>query len=83
MGNVTGDRTVEIDAPIERCFDIAADIEGAPEWQRAPRARAGLERAADRRARPLGTEAAAKGKTRKARRRVPFAEAPAVRWASA
>src|SRR3954466_13988511 len=26
-------RTVEVDAPIERCYQLAADIEGAPEWQ--------------------------------------------------
>ncbi|MDX6733517.1 MAG: hypothetical protein QOC54_3465, partial [Baekduia sp.] len=28
MGNITGERSVEIDAPVQRCFDIAADIEG-------------------------------------------------------
>jgi uncharacterized membrane protein len=28
-----GERSVEIDAPIQRVFDIAADIENAPEWQ--------------------------------------------------
>lgn len=33
MGIISGDRTVEIDAPIQRVFDIAADIEGAIEWQ--------------------------------------------------
>lgn len=33
MGIIAGDRTVEIDAPIQRVFDIAADIEGAIEWQ--------------------------------------------------
>ena len=33
MGLIEGERTVEIDAPVERCFEIAADIEGAPEWQ--------------------------------------------------
>lgn len=26
-------RTVEVDAPIERCYELAADIEGAQEWQ--------------------------------------------------
>ena len=33
MGNIIGERTVEIDAPVQRCFDIAADIENAPDWQ--------------------------------------------------
>jgi hypothetical protein len=30
MGTIKGDRTVEIDAPIERCYEIAADIENSP-----------------------------------------------------
>ena len=33
MGIIKGERSVEVDAPIERCFAIAADIEHAPEWQ--------------------------------------------------
>jgi uncharacterized membrane protein len=33
MGKIMGERSVEIDAPIQRVFDIAADIENAPEWQ--------------------------------------------------
>ena len=33
MGTIKGDRSVEIDAPIERCYEIAADVENAPEWQ--------------------------------------------------
>jgi uncharacterized membrane protein len=33
MGKIMGERSVEIEAPIQRVFDIAADIENAPEWQ--------------------------------------------------
>src|SRR5690606_9425093 len=33
MALITGERSVEIDAPIEQVFAIAADIERAPEWQ--------------------------------------------------
>jgi uncharacterized membrane protein len=33
MGILEASWTVEIEAPRERCFEIAADIEGAPEWQ--------------------------------------------------
>ena len=33
MGLIEGEREVEIDAPVEACFEIAADIEGAPDWQ--------------------------------------------------
>src|SRR3954468_268973 len=33
MGTLEASWSVEIDAPRERCYEIAADIEGAPEWQ--------------------------------------------------
>jgi uncharacterized membrane protein len=33
VGTLEASWTVEIDAPRERCYEIAADIEGAPEWQ--------------------------------------------------
>jgi uncharacterized membrane protein len=33
VGTLEASWTVEIDAPMERCYEIAADIEGAPEWQ--------------------------------------------------
>lgn len=33
MGTIEGERSVEIDAPIARCHEIAADIENAPRWQ--------------------------------------------------
>ena len=31
MGHLGGEKTVEIDAPVEACYAIAADVEGAPE----------------------------------------------------
>ncbi len=80
MGNLSGDRTVEIDAPIERCFDIAADIEGAPEWQGSLRDVEVLERDADGRAEVVETESDAKVKTVKARLRFTYEEPTAVRW---
>ena len=33
MGELQADWTVEIEAPRELCFEIAADVEGAPAWQ--------------------------------------------------
>jgi uncharacterized membrane protein len=33
MGTISGERSVEIDAPVERCYEIASDIANAPEWQ--------------------------------------------------
>jgi uncharacterized membrane protein len=33
VGTLEASWTVEIDAPRQRCYEIAADVEGAPEWQ--------------------------------------------------
>lgn len=33
MGQLGGSHTVEIEAPLDLCFEIAADIDRAPEWQ--------------------------------------------------
>jgi len=35
MADLEGTRTVEIAAPIERCFAIAADLDHVPEWHGA------------------------------------------------
>ena len=80
MGNIRGDRTVEIDAPIERCFEIAADIEGAPEWQGSLRDVEGLEKGADGRAELVETTSDAKVKTVKARLRFSYEEPDRITW---
>lgn len=33
MSDLSGSHSLEIDAPVERCFAIAADVARAPEWQ--------------------------------------------------
>ena len=33
MGNLQADRTVEIEAPLARCYEIITDLESTPEWQ--------------------------------------------------
>jgi uncharacterized protein YndB with AHSA1/START domain len=35
VGDLEGSSSIDIDAPIERCFEIIADVERAPEWQGA------------------------------------------------
>ena len=35
MGILKAERTVEIDAPKSRCYEIISDLEGTPEWQEA------------------------------------------------
>jgi uncharacterized membrane protein len=80
MGNISGARTVEIDAPIERCFEIAADIDNAPEWQGSLKDVEVLERHPDKRAALVETESDAKVKTVKSLLRFTYEEPTGVRW---
>jgi uncharacterized membrane protein len=80
MGNITGDRSVEIEAPIERVFEIAADIAGAPEWQGSLKDVEVLERDGDKRASLVETESDAKVKTVKARLRFSYDEPTSITW---
>jgi uncharacterized membrane protein len=80
VAKITGDRTVEIDAPIQRCFDIAADIEHAPEWQGSLKDVEVLERDGDRRATLVETESDAKVKTVRSLLRFSYEEPTGIRW---
>src|SRR4051794_17510695 len=80
MGNITGDRSVEIEAPIERVFEIAADIENAPEWQGSLKDVEVLERDGEKRAQIVETESDAKVKTVKARLRFSYDEPTGIKW---
>ena len=80
MGTIKGDRTVEIDAPIERCYEIAADIENAPDWQRSLKDVEVLERDGERRAVLVETESDAKVKTVRSVLRFSYEEPTAIRW---
>ena len=35
MGNLTAERSIEIDAPLEEVYEIIADLDSTPEWQEA------------------------------------------------
>jgi uncharacterized membrane protein len=80
MGNITGDRSVEIEAPIDRVFEIAADIQNAPEWQGSLKDVEVLERDSDKRASLVETESDAKVKTVKARLRFSYDEPTGITW---
>jgi uncharacterized membrane protein len=80
VGTISGERSVEIDAPIARCFEIAADIKNAPEWQGSLKDVEVLERDAERRAELVETESDAKVKTVKALLRFSYEEPTGVRW---
>jgi uncharacterized membrane protein len=80
MGVIKGDRSVEIDASIERCFDIAADVENAIDWQGSLKDVEVLERDADRR--PLLVETVSDAKVKDVRAVLRFSyDAPTeIRW---
>ena len=74
MGVLEASWTVEIDAPRDRCYDIAADIEGAPEWQGTLEDVEVLERDDERR--PLVVETLSDATVKKVRARLRFAYQP-------
>jgi uncharacterized membrane protein len=80
MGKIHGERTIEIDAPVRRCFDIAADIEGAPAWQGSLRDVEVLERDADGRPAVVNTRNDAKVKTVSTRLRFSSDSPTSIRW---
>jgi hypothetical protein len=43
VGDLSGSDSIEIDAPIEHCFDVIADVEHAPEWQGSMKTAEALE----------------------------------------
>jgi uncharacterized membrane protein len=77
---ITGDRSVEIDAPIEQCFDIAADIEGAPRWQGSLKDVEVLSKDGDGRAEVVETASDAKVKTVKSRLRFSYQAPTRIDW---
>jgi uncharacterized membrane protein len=80
MGHIKGDRTVEIDAPIERCYEIAADVENATEWQGSLKDVEVLERDGDRRPVLVETESDAKVKSVRAVLRFSYEPPTDIRW---
>jgi uncharacterized membrane protein len=80
MGTIKGDRSVEIEAPIERCYEIAADIENAPDWQGSLKDVEVLERDGERRASLVETESDAKVKSVRALLRFSYDPPTGIRW---
>jgi uncharacterized membrane protein len=77
MGQLGGSHTVEIDAPIDECFRIAADIDGAPRWQGTMQSVEVHARDAEGRATDVTTIADAKVKTLRTQLRFEYSGAPA------
>jgi uncharacterized membrane protein len=80
MGTISGERSVEINAPVKRCFEIASDIANAPEWQGSLKDVEVLERDGHKRAALAETESDAKVKTVRSTLRFSYEEPTAIRW---
>ncbi len=80
MGTISGERSVEIDAPVERCFEIASDIANAPDWQGSLKDVEVLERDAQKRAALAETESDATVKTVRSVLRFTYEEPTSIRW---
>jgi uncharacterized membrane protein len=80
MGTIRGERTVEIEAPVERVFAIAADIEGAVAWQPSLTDVDVLARDGERRATSAETENDAKVRTIRSRLSFAYEEFTAITW---
>jgi uncharacterized membrane protein len=74
MATVSGERSAEIAAPLERCYAIAADLERAPEWQTSLVSVEVLER--DREGRPALVETVSDAKVKTVRARLRFSYDP-------
>jgi uncharacterized membrane protein len=77
---IRGERTVEIDAPVERCFAIAADIERAPAWQAALEDVDVLSRDGDGRAASVDASFDARVRTIRARLRFAYEPPLQIDW---
>ena len=80
MGTISGERSVEVDAPIERCYEIASDIDHAPEWQGSLKDVEVLERDSRTPGSLVETESDAKVKTVAPLLRFSYEEPSAIRW---
>ena len=80
MGNITGSSTAEIDAPIERVWELVEDVEAAPGWQGGLKGLHAIERDGDGRAVLCETESDGKVRTLKSIVRFSYDGPTELRW---
>jgi polyketide cyclase/dehydrase/lipid transport protein len=80
MGVISASASADIAAPIERCFEIAADVERAPSWQRGFDGARVIERDAAGRPLIVDTENDAKVRVIKSRMRFSYDPPRGLRW---
>jgi ribosome-associated toxin RatA of RatAB toxin-antitoxin module len=78
MAPLTGSSTEEIDAPLDRVWELVEDVERAPEWQGGLKGMHALERDAEDRAVLCEAETDAKVRTIKSIVRFDYSGAPNV-----
>jgi uncharacterized membrane protein len=80
MGTLEASFSVEIEAPRDRCYEIAADIEGAPKWQGSLERVEVLERDAE--GRPLVVNTTSDATIKKVQSRLRFSYEPpdGINW---
>lgn len=74
MGAIEASRAVEVEAPVERCFEIVSDLARTPEWQQSMISLDVLE--SDEEGRPTLCEVVSDAKVKHARSRLRFAHHP-------
>jgi ribosome-associated toxin RatA of RatAB toxin-antitoxin module len=80
VADLEGTRSIEIAAPPERCFAIAADLDHVPEWHGAMTEVEVLERDGDGRATIVQSELDASVTRVRMRLRFSYDEPHAIRW---
>ena len=80
MADLEGTRSIEIAAPLERCFAIAADLDRVPEWHGAMRDVEVLERDSEGRATVVDSDIHATVASVRLRLRFSYDEPHGLRW---
>lgn len=80
MGVLAGSASAEIDAPLERVWEVVADVESAPDWQGGMKDLEALDRDAEGRPSLVETEADAKVTTVKTRVRFAYDPPTRLSW---
>ncbi len=77
---IGGSASTEIDAPIERVYEVAADVEGSPRWQPEIKVAECIDRGPNGEQELVHTETDAKVKTLKAELRFSYDEPAGLSW---
>ena len=77
---ISGSATETIEAPIDRVYDVAADVEGSPRWQPEFKEARCLERGPDGEQVVVETQTDAKVRTLRSRLRFSYERPGSIRW---